>query len=159
MNAQSREFPMRTNLESFAWCVAFWLMNAAVVLALLPVDVLLPARQYYVAYLLPPSVAGYLAIAVSVARSPRWWPMAGGAGVCSSLAVIWLQGRLLLALALDQDPLSRMGGLLSNAFVTAHSWFGTLLVTLTLGSLVLAATAAKAARSAANSTPRDTSTR
>lgn len=144
---------MRLNFASLARCVAFWLINATVVLALLPVGVLLPAWSCYVAYLLPPSIAGYLATAVCVARAPRWWPMAAVAGACSSLAVLWLQGRLLLALALEQDPLSRMGGLLSNAFVSANSWFGTLFVTLAVGSLVLAATATKAARSAAQSTP------
>jgi hypothetical protein len=150
---------MRMKLMSPAWCIAFWLMNSAVVLALLPVGVSLPAWPYYLAYLLPPSVAGCLAIAISAGRFPKGWPMAGVAGVCSSLAVIWLQGRFLLWLALEQDPLSRVGGMLSNAFVTADAWFGSLLVTLTLGSLVLAATAAKAVRSTASSTRRDASAR
>lgn len=45
--------------------------------------------------------------------------MAAFDGACSSLAVLWLRGRMLLALALEQAPLSRTGGLLSNAFVTA----------------------------------------
>jgi hypothetical protein len=150
---------MRMKLMSLAWCIAFWLMNSAVVLALLPVGVFLPAWPYYLGYLLPPSVAGCLAIAISAVRFPKGWPMAGVAGVCSSLAVLGLQGRFLLWLALEQDPLGRVGGLLSNAFATADSWFGSLLVTLTLGSLALAATAAKAVRSTASSTRRDASAR
>ncbi|WP_395794841.1 hypothetical protein [Aquimonas sp.] len=138
--------------------VTAWLVNSAVVVLCLPEEVLLPAWPLYAAYLLLPSLGGFWAVGALSRRWPKLWLGVGFVGVCSSLAVLWVQDRLLMAFALEQDPHSMLGGMLSNAFVTGHVWFGALLLTSLTGCGLLAVFTVKhAERSSLRSDPGDAS--
>lgn len=135
MTTRVRRFFSFTSLISVC---AFWFLNSASVILLLPPEIFLPDRIYYAVSLLLPSPAGCLVGLGLAAGRFRRRLAAALATAAATLAVLWLQSRLLQAFALQLEPSSEQGGMLSNALVTGHAFVAPLSLSVLIGSVLIA---------------------